>query len=266
MQTVTCPNPRCGVQLLISSERSLKCGRCGEPLSVQIKKTTGFFARLRNNLFRKKSSHASASTTGYTKLQAKVDLLAKRTWGSREDIKSTRLELAPKAIERHIDHGQIVGALLKHVRLIAPNISVPVMTPRVVVEPMCGAAGQFIEQDGWVKIAVNPSFWNNIAAARSILCHELCHYILNANGIRQSPDSENERLTDAAIFVFGLGTVFLAGYQKSASEYRVGHRLGYLTDDEYEFLKHYIPHLRGSELFLKTAKRQDDWRWDRSLR
>ena len=199
-------------------------------------------------------------------LRAKVDLLARKTWGCREDIEKSRLELAPKVILGHTDHSQLVTALLKHVRAVAPGISVPMMTPRVVVEPMCEAAGQFIEQEGWVKIAVSTAFYDDMPAARSILCHELCHYVLNANGIRLPQTIENERLTDTAIFVFGLGEIFLSGYRKSSSSYRTGHQLGYLTTDEYQFLRSYIPFLRGSEAFRQAAKRNDDWRWDRSLR
>ena len=41
--------------------------------------------------------------------------------------------------------------------------------------------------------------------------------------------------TDVAMFVFGLGDVFLNGYRSDATrqDYAPGHRLGYLTDAEY---------------------------------
>ena len=48
-------------------------------------------------------------------------------------------------------------------------------------------------------------------AARAILCHELCHYVLLASGIREPTTSENERLTDAAMFVAGIGRYFHDG-------------------------------------------------------
>jgi hypothetical protein len=54
-----------------------------------------------------------------------------------------------------------------------------------------------------------------------------------------------ERLTDAAMFVFGLGDLFLAGYRKEQSpEYRSGHRLGYLSDAEYQYAAAYVARLR----------------------
>jgi hypothetical protein len=262
VEIVTCP--KCRAQLFVSNARALKCGSCGRPLRYKTEKSPGFFSRLKSRLFRK--GRAAASPEIYPNLQSKVELLARKTWGSREDIERSRLELAPKAIQGQTDHGQLVTSLLKHVRAVAPGISVPMMTPRVVIEPTSEAAGLFVEQDGWVKIAVSPAFYDDLPAARSILCHELCHYVLNANGIRQSPTIENERLTDTAIFAFGLGEIFLAGYRKSATNYRAGHQLGYLSDAEYQFIRGYVPQLRRSQAFLKTAKRNDDWRWDRSLR
>lgn len=263
MQIITCS--RCRAQLFVSSARAPKCGSCGEPLSSSIERPPGLISRLRKRWFKRREA-APVSPESYPSLRAKVELLARKSWGSREDIANSCLELAHKAIQGHTDHGQLVAALLKHVRGIAPGISVPMMTPRVVIEPMCDAAGQFTEQDGWVKIAVGPAFYNDVPAARSILCHELCHYVLNANGIRQSPTIENERLTDVAIFAFGLGEIFLSGYRKSATNYRAGHQLGYLSDGEYQFIRRYVPQLRSSEAFLRTAKRKDDWQWDRSLR
>jgi hypothetical protein len=81
------------------------------------------------------------------------------------------------------------------------------------------------------------------------------------------PELENERLTDAAVFVFGLGDIFLAGYQREPGEYRPGHKLGYLSASEYEYLSGYVSRLRSSEAFLQAAKRDDDgWRWERELR
>ena len=92
--------------------------------------------------------------------------------------------------------------------------------------------------------------------------------MLGASGIRESSTLENERLTDVAMFVFGLGDVFLAGYKRSSNkQYRSGHKLGYLTDQEYTFVSQYVDWLRDSEEFLAKAKRRkDDWNWDRSLR
>ena len=251
---------------MLSGERAPKCGRCGATLGPQIAAVMqGAFLRLLRRLFQK-GAKVETPTANNPNLKANVDMLAKRIWGSRQDIETNSLELAIASVQHISDHNQFVKALLKHARKIAPSISVPMLAPRIIVEPMCDAAGKFVEQDGWVKIAVNTTFFKNVPAARAILCHELCHYILTANGIRRSPDIENEYLTDTAMFAFGLGQIFLAGYKRSATEYRAGHRLGYLTDSEYCFLVRYVNQLRNSEPFLDAAKRHDDWRWDRSMR
>jgi hypothetical protein len=146
-------------------------------------------------------------------LKGRIERLATEAWGSREDIVSNGLLLRREAVSKVASPSELVSTLLRHVSRIAPNLSVPTMTPRVVHETLFGnVAGQFVEQDGWVKIVVGATFFDDRAAAHAILCHELCHYVLEANGIREQSTLENERLTDAAIFVFGLGDIFLASF------------------------------------------------------
>jgi len=91
------------------------------------------------------------------------------------------------------------------------------------------------------------NFFEDQLAAQAILAHEVCHYILNNSGIRKSDTEQNERYTDLCMFVCGFGQIFLAGYKRETaqSEYRRGHRLGYLTDAEYEFAQQYVTQLRS---------------------
>jgi hypothetical protein len=98
-------------------------------------------------------------------------------------------------------------------------------------------------------IKVGTQFFADGLAARAILAHEVCHYILGNSGIRKSDFTLNERYTDLCMFVCGFGRVFLAGYKREYArhEYRPGHRLGYLTDTEYEFAQQYVMQLRQSE-------------------
>jgi hypothetical protein len=198
----------------------------------------------------------------------KLDMLARRAWGGPSDIVGRSLAINSDRIANLSAHSDIVKEMLAHVRRVAPALTVPMMTPRIVVEPLTDAAGQFVDDDGWVKIVVGAVFFEDRPVAVSILCHELCHYVLEANGIRELPTSENERNTDLAMFVFGLGDLFLAGYRTApATRYRAGHRLGYLTDREFLFANAYTSWLRTSDDFLRSTKeRPDDWRWDRSLR
>ena len=225
--------------------------------------------RIRRNYLNPTAEIAPIPPRG-SNLKAKIDGLAKKAWGDRSDIVGSSFIMSRKTIEDISTHSDIVREMLKHVRRVAPALSVPMMTSKIVVEPLALAAGQFIEQDGWVTIAVGVNFFDNRSAAIAILCHELCHYILGANGIRELSTLENERTTDAAMFAFGLGDLFMHGYKRAApSQYRAGHRLGYLNDGEYAFADRYVRWLRTSEDFLSAAKskeRRDDWNWDRSLR
>lgn len=121
------------------------------------------------------------------------------------------------------------------------------MTPRIEISEIEGAVGQFVENDGWVKLILSTKFALKPAANRAILCHELCHYILFANGIWLADRADNERLTDVAMFVFGMGDIFLNGFRsKDVAFNRRGHRVGYLSDSEYHFLSHEITRLRAT--------------------
>ena len=199
---------------------------------------------------RKRQRHPSrigrASHRPLDDLDTKIEQLVKRAWGPREDSAGVELVLSPRSLSG-LSHDDILAELLRHVRRVAPALSVPMMKPKIVVESIFGAAGQFLVQDGWVKISVGTEFFLNLSAAQAILCHELCHYVLEANGIRESTTLANERLTDVAMFVFGLGDIFLAGYQaRPGIEYRRGHRLGYLTDAEYHSVDDAVFELRLS--------------------
>lgn len=173
-----------------------------------------------------------------------VRRLVQKAWRWREDNKNRNLILNPDTVSGANSNEAFVTALLKHVRSVAPGLDVPFMTPLVVVSNMEGSGGEFVQEDGWVRIVVGSKFAANLTASRAILCHELCHYILSANGIRLRDRKSNERLTDTAMFVFGIGDVFLNGYRTGKTQpNRSGHRLGYLTDAEYQFVKREVSRL-----------------------
>jgi hypothetical protein len=56
------------------------------------------------------------------------------------------------------------------------------------------------------------------------------------------------------MFVFGMGGIFLNGFKsKDAPSNRRGHRMGYLTDNEYQFLSREVIRLRTTgELQLQS--------------
>jgi hypothetical protein len=175
----------------------------------------------------------------------KLDMLIRRSWGSRENNQVGNLEFDSTRIPSGGPE-VFVTTLLKHVRLIAPRLHVPFMTPRIEIAQMEVACGQFVENDGWVKLVLSSEFALHAAASRAILCHELCHYILFANGIRIADRADNERLTDVAMFVLGMGEIYLNGFKLEIGvTNRRAHRLGYLTDDEYQFLSREVKRLRS---------------------
>jgi hypothetical protein len=184
-------------------------------------------------------------------LEGKLDLLIRSSWGSREDNKARGFVFDEGTVQGSGNEA-FTAALLKHVRFNAPILSVPFMNPRIEVSQLATACGQFVEEDGWVKLVVSTEFAANPAASRAILCHELCHYILSANGIRMTDRDDNERLTDVAMFAFGMGAVFLKGYRaKFTASDGHRHRMDYLTDYEYQFLSTEAIRLR------LTGERQD---------
>ena len=119
------------------------------------------------------------------------------------------------------------------------------MTPRIEISEIEGACGQFVEHDGWVRLVLSKEFALNPAASRAILCHEMSHYILFANGIRLADRADNERLTDVAMFVLGMGDIFLHGFRSNDVAFnRRGYRMGYLKNEEYQFLSDEVIRLR----------------------
>jgi hypothetical protein len=218
------------------------CGKCGGRISVRRGSIWGWFQKLfggRQSETKQQPNRIPAEPAN-ANLKPKIERLINAAWGTAEDVQRERL-LLPVAALTAASNDALVRVLLEHVRKIAPGLNVPTLVPRIVAEPTAHAAGMFVEEDGWVKISVDTKFFSDQEAARAILCHELCHYVLGASGIREPTTSENERLTDASMFALGLGDIFMTGYQRKAvGEYRTGHRLGYLSDAEYRFVDEYV--------------------------
>jgi Putative transmembrane protein precursor len=194
-----------------------------------------------------KSATPKASAD-FDHIKSSLDGLAQLGWLLEESSWSANFTLDPRELSDLARLDRVVKALLDRARRVAPGLSVP-MVPRIAIEPMPAAAGQFeVDEEGWVTIRVSPDFERDLPAARAILAHEVCHYILDNRGIRQPNFELNERDTDLCMFICGFGEVFLAGYKRSSTrnEYRPGHRLGYLTDAEYEFANRYTSELRAT--------------------
>lgn len=190
-------------------------------------------------------------------LQWQLGELAKMAWTTQESFRQEPFLLQLRDFAHTTAPAQVVEILLRHARRIAPGFEVPYMVPRVLVEAIPFAAGLFeVDEEGWVTIKVRLNFFEDKLAAQAILAHEVCHYILDNSGIRKSDTELNERYTDLCMFVCGFGQIFLAGYKRETaqSEYRLGHRLGYLTDAEYQFAQQYVKQLRQSNELAPSSE------------
>jgi len=256
MLLVTCTNPTCRAQLFISEKRHMVCGKCNQPIAPEILKAGVSVAVPRRSLgsFMRRIFHRSALDDGASRrhttraatgsefplLQKKVDALIKRAWPTTS---IGTVVLDPGSISASVKFEEFVSMLLRHVRHTT-ELSTPWRTPRIFVERTNqNIGGLFQVDEGWVRIVVGQQFFKDIAAARAILCHEVCHYILDMVDIRERPEEENERLTDVAMFVFGYGKIFRAGYRRAPSQNRNGHRVGYLSDAENDFVDRYVTSL-----------------------
>jgi hypothetical protein len=198
-----------------------------------------------------KTSHMpTGSFVRFGPLKRMLEQLATVAWQSVGALQQRGFCLDPvQLLDIHAEPGleRVLEALLNHARQVAPGLSVPYYVPRVQIVSLTDAGGQFREEpDGWVTVAVADQFLTNRPAVQAILAHEACHYLLASAEIKEPDRHQNERLTDLCMFICGLGKVYLAGYRTGLSqpEYRRGHRLGYLTDEEYQFADRYVLELR----------------------
>jgi hypothetical protein len=182
-------------------------------------------------------------------LELQLQELAKIGWAKDESSWIAKSTLNSNYFTNETAPTKVVEVLLAHARQFAPEFNVPYLIPRTIVEAMPSAAGRFeVDEEGWVTIKISPDFFDDQLAAQAILAHEACHYILENSGIRYSDFYLNERYTDLCMFICGFGQIFLAGYRRepAQNQYRSGHRLGYLTDAEYQFANQYVIKLRES--------------------
>lgn len=243
------PCPMCSQQLRVPTDLGdlrLTCPRCGyrwdwnaaSPRRAQGPVTTGGHEPRPARWDVRTGAADAPSEIAQTAIE-----VAKRCWGAQPP--GADLQLPPDAAYATNSIEKTVTVLLNHVRRVARGIDVPMMTPRTVTVPVAGAAGVFRVVDGWVRIEVDSSFARDFRVASAILAHEAAHYVLDHNGIRRPDTQANERLTDVTMFVLGFGQVFLNGYRgNSGIAYRPGHRLGYLSDSEYEYLHQHVTQLR----------------------
>ena len=177
-------------------------------------------------------------------LDDKLIGLARRFWRSQETLAAVDFRLNPQLVPSS-SYEAAAKALLKHARTVAPGIGMQSLVPQVVLKGDTCAAGSFnLQEEGFFHIDLDPQYAGNRAIAHAILAHEICHYVLAANGLHLRDSGENERLTEAMVFALGFGDIYMAG--RSALRSAAGdHSLGYLSDLEADFLYVRADELRG---------------------
>lgn len=175
----------------------------------------------------------------FANLRWRIDRLISDAWQTGEKIPNLIL---PTSTTHQLSVEETIRAYLAHIEQVAPGFSVPIRVPRVERTHLADEAGQFVVKDGWVSITLSEELIAQTKTVRAVLAHEVCHYVLNNSGIREDETENNEKLTDLCMFVCGLGEIFIEGYKDEIvhKEYRVGHRLGYLSDAEYQFARRYV--------------------------
>jgi|GEM_PF-3043945 len=210
-----------------------------------------------NQIQTQPTSHSTSKSSVFPSLQLQLSELAKIAWTTEQSFQYPQFLLNFQDFVNISTPAQVVEILLRHAARVTPGFQVPFMVPRVLVTSIPFAAGMFEEdEEGWVTIKVSLDFFQDKLAAQAILAHEVCHYILSNSGIRKPNFELNERYTDLCMFVCGFGEIFFAGYKRQSvqDDYRPGHRLGYLTDAEYQFAHQYVIQLHQSKEILPRSE------------
>lgn len=226
--------------------RKTRCPKCDREFDRL--RMFRFIAWLKSGFQRRTGSSKIPDEVRYADIRIKADKLIQLSW-TDDSAKSESFDI-PFAQLRGEPPNRIVSLLLDHVRRIAPKLNVPVQTPRIFIGTPKDAGGQFRVIDGTVSMTLSAELVEDRSATAAVLAHEVCHYILDSSGLNEEDNAKNERLTDVCMFVFGFGEVFYNGYktETQVGEYRRGHRLGYLKDVEYSFLRRYVAQRRSGTL------------------
>lgn len=206
-------------------------------------------------MFRKGQARAAIpDEIKYADLRWRIDSLARTGW-STEESQQHVLQLDKRRLGG-LGRKEILRVYLEHINRIAPGLQVPIRIPDVDSGYEANTGGTFGSKGGWATMTISTALNGNQKAIRAVLAHEVCHYVLNCSAIREEDPEWNEKLTDLCMFVLGLGEIFLDGYKTEVAKesYRVGHRLGYLSEREYRFADQYLKQIRSNVRLLLESR------------
>jgi hypothetical protein len=120
------------------------------------------------------------------------------------------------------------------------TFAVPRARPRVVIWPGADIVGRFeVDSSGACSVVVGPIGAEDPRALATILAHEACHHILGMSNLRGKHTADNERLTDAAMFMCGFGKLYEEGRVHVSHPGFEAH-LGYLSAAEVRFAQRWV--------------------------
>lgn len=195
---------------------------------------------LKTKLNKRGSKTAIPDEVRFANLRWRIDRIVAASW-SLENNQLEEFNLYSRKLGG-LTPEEIVRVYLGHIRKVAPNLPVPIKIPEIGRGELKDAGGTFGSRDGWAVMTLSNDLVADEKAVRAVLAHEVCHYVLNCSSMREEDTELNEKLTDLCMFVLGLGNIYLEGYRSETVKhvYRVGHRLGYLKDNEYRFAQKYV--------------------------
>lgn len=189
----------------------------------------------------------------FANLRWRLDKLIGMAWTIDESHAELRID---HSLSHRSSPEEIIRNYLNHINTVAPGFNIPIRIPKISVGSPKDTGGTFGSKDGWAIMTLSKELVGEKRAVAAVLAHEVCHYVLNCSSVREDETEWNEKLTDLCMFVVGLGDVYLSGYRSSKirGEYRVGHRLGYLSDREYRFAAQYVDQLRRNPQRLQKVQ------------
>lgn len=103
-----------------------------------------------------------------------------------------------------------------------------------------------------VHIKVSDEYIGYPERCLAVLAHEICHKVIDVNGLHDTDTDENETLTDLATIYMGLGEIILRGYKSHT------HILGYLDFNNYRVAHHIMCVVYGHVESEKTGLAESD--------
>lgn len=153
------------------------------------------------------------------------------------------------------------------------RLDIPFRNADIAITPLVGTAGEFSADDRRARILLDEAYVGRAECLRTILVHEVCHLLLDHNGLNSRDPFIDEASTDLCAFILGFGAVYLAGQDEivAAKGRSAQVHFGYLGREASAWVYMRTAAQRGVSLsnmsrFVEAAWRQDILRSVANLR